>query len=115
MHSVDHPDIYLVACVVLVTKLLCPFDNDTEIAGGEPDAIVLRMDWEKWLSCHTADKPTIVERHEMDKLDSRETWLMSEGRIDEFLDWYQETRLDERPGESHIYSYDPRPRKRVTV
>lgn len=94
----DHPDVFLISCIVFVTKLLHPFDKIERARSVSDDITTLRIDWEEWQRIYAPHTQDGLSRHEVEKLRSEDAWLMSDATMDEYLDWYQQLRLPESEG-----------------
>ncbi len=95
---VDHPDVLLLASVVFVTKLFHPLHNTTSFSVGPESTTGLRMDWEKWQAIYSEPVEDGFDRRDIDKLGSNDAWNMTGRQIDEYLAWYQQTRLRDKEG-----------------
>lgn len=99
--GVDHPDISLLATIILVTRLLYPFNDDGRNEGSEPQSI--SMNWRRWQAIFD-DSPTQaikrLDRQDIAKLQSRDAWALTDDQIDDYLDWHQQFRMSEKQGTS---------------
>ncbi|KAL8346841.1 hypothetical protein RB601_003485 [Gaeumannomyces tritici] len=92
----DHPDVFLVACTVLATKLLCPFDNDERFAEGAAPPLA-SMNWDTWnRSFSKLEAEITLSRRDLEKLGSEEAWTLNSTKTDDYLDWYQQAKIDEQ-------------------
>lgn len=89
----DHPDILLVSCIVFATKLLHPFDGIERPPVSYRDPSSLQMDWNKWRELMRDPESEGLERREMDHVQPDDVWTMSDKKIDDYLDWYEETQI----------------------
>ncbi|KAK7734956.1 hypothetical protein SLS53_007733 [Cytospora paraplurivora] len=89
----DHPDILLIACVVFSTKLLYPFDGEVRPPVSYRDPSSIRVDWDRWRELMRDDCFEGLERREINKLQPDDAWTMSDRKIDDYLDWYEETQI----------------------
>lgn len=89
----DHPDILLIACVVFSTKLLYPFDGEERPPLSYRDPSSIRVDWDRWRELMRNDSSEGLERREINKLQPDDAWAMSDRKIDDYLDWYEETQI----------------------
>lgn len=89
----DYPDILLVACVVFSTKLLYPFDGVERVPVSYRDPSSLQMDWGKWRELMRDVTFEGLERREINKLEAEDAWTLSDRKIDDYLDWYEETQI----------------------
>lgn len=89
----DHPDILLVACVVFSTKLLYPFDGEERVPVSYRDPSSLQMDWGKWRELMREVAFEGLERRDINNLKAEDAWLLTDRKIDDYLDWYEETQI----------------------
>ncbi|KJR80078.1 RNA polymerase 1 specific transcription initiation factor [Sporothrix schenckii 1099-18] len=134
LYLVDHPDVFLLSTMILVTKLLYPFNNvdDAHVSGSRqlhsnedgstkrevyaddertrPQHIL--MDWRKWQAVFNASPKRLpvarqLERHGISKLRARDAWSLTEDQIDDYLDWHQQYRLTEKDDPRHMLRLFP--------
>lgn len=91
----DHPDILLIACVVFSTKLIYPFDGEERLPLSYRDPSSLQLDWDKWRELMRDNEPEGLERREINRLQPEDAWTLSDRKIDDYLDWYEETQIKE--------------------
>jgi hypothetical protein len=103
VQMLDHPDVFLVACTVLATKLLCPFDSvERLVEAGTPP--LMRIDWQVWKANFEGPAADTLSRRDLDKLGSDGAWTISQAKLDDYMDWYQQVKIDEqRPKGVYIY------------
>lgn len=89
----DHPDILLAASVVFATKLLYPFDGKYRRPLNYRDPSSLRIDWSKWRELMRDPEDEKLERRDINKLEAEDVWTLSDEKIDDYLNWYEETRI----------------------
>lgn len=92
----DHPDILLVSCIVFSTKLIFPFDGEERPPVSYRDPSSLQIDWVKWRELMRDAESEGLERREINQLQPEDVWTMSDKKIDDYLDWYEETQI--KPG-----------------
>lgn len=92
----DHPDILLVSCIVFSTKLLYPFDGEERPPVSYRDPSSLQIDWIKWRELMRDAESEGLERRAIGNLQPEDAWTMSDRKIDDYLDWYEETQI--KPG-----------------
>lgn len=90
----DHPDILLVACVVFSTKLLFPFDGEERVPVSYRDPSSLQVDWASWRALMRDVTFDGLERRDINKLEAEDAWTLSDRKIDDYLDWYEETQIN---------------------
>lgn len=89
----NHPDILLVSCVVLSTKILYPFDGQERPPVSYRDPSSLQIDWDKWRELMRDAEGEGLERRAINQLRPNDAWTMSDEKIDDYLDWYEETQI----------------------
>ncbi|CAN8102209.1 unnamed protein product [Discula destructiva] len=89
----DHPDVLLIACVVFSTKLLYPFDGEERRPVSYRDPSSIQMDWGKWRELMRDTTLERLERRDINKLEAEDVWTMGDGKLDDYLDWYEETQI----------------------
>lgn len=111
----EHPDVFLLASIIFVTKMLFPFqvyEQDNGAAAAESDSggddrsatpAALHMSWNKWQAIYrdvqeSAEPVQELPRREMGKLRAADAWRMTGDQLDDYLDWYQDVRLKEKDG-----------------
>lgn len=89
----DHPDILLISCIVFSTKLLYPFDGEERPPVSYRDPSSLQIDWDKWRELMRDAESEGLERRAISHLQPEDAWTMSDRKIDDYLDWYEETQI----------------------
>lgn len=89
----DHPDILLVSCVVFSTKLLYPFDGEERPPVTYRDPSSLQIDWDKWRELMRDTVSEGLERRDIPRSQPEDAWTLSDRKIDDYLDWYEETQI----------------------
>lgn len=89
----DHPDVLLVACIVVSTKLIYPLDGEDRVPVSCRDPSSLRMDWDKWRELMRDPDSEGLERRDMYKVQPEDAWSMTDRKIDDYLDWFEQTQL----------------------
>ncbi|KAF3767697.1 hypothetical protein M406DRAFT_254939 [Cryphonectria parasitica EP155] len=89
----DHPDVLLIASVVFSTKLIYPFDGKERPPLSYRDPSSLQMDWDRWRELMRDSEAEGLERRDINKLQPEDVWSMSDKKIDDYLDWYEETQI----------------------
>lgn len=97
---ISYPEIRLMSLIIVATKLSQPFDDIARFSESESDPSTVQIDWARWAEI-MAEPPTDglrkgKEIHVMDQ----EVVGMSEKAVDDYLDWFQENWLDDRPPRS---------------
>lgn len=89
----DHPDILLISCVVVSTKLLYPLDGLQRPPITYRDPSSIRMNWDKWREIMKDTVSDGLDRRDIIKLQAEDAWTMSDRKIDDYLDWFEETHI----------------------
>jgi RNA polymerase I-specific transcription initiation factor RRN7 len=104
----DNPDVLLVASLVLAAKYLYPLDSVRRIPSPDEELLVSPLDWTKWQEVFTEEKQHTVENKPLDRLNfermgPEQVWSMTEHEMDEYLAFYQETRVENKQGKSRAH------------
>ncbi|KIW41491.1 uncharacterized protein PV06_07042 [Exophiala oligosperma] len=109
-HVTSYPEAQLISLLVVATKLLFPFDSATvKCYPKRPnDPTTLRMKWSAWLESKTHYEQALDEMQEPDGLKpgteinvtDREVFSMTEKQLDQYMDWYQRTWIDNASSQS---------------
>lgn len=89
----DHPDILLISSVVFATKLLYPFDGEDRPPVSYRDPSSIQIDWNRWRELMRDESFEGLERRDINKLQPDDAWTISDRKIDDYLDWYEETQI----------------------
>ncbi|KAF2708672.1 hypothetical protein K504DRAFT_534268 [Pleomassaria siparia CBS 279.74] len=101
------PEAQLLACLVISVKILYPFDGEERFAKSSAEPAATLMDWETWYKEISSKRPN--KSDELPKLSieqltntkERDVFSMTGGDMDRYMDWYQESFIDEsRSGQS---------------
>ena len=91
-----YPEIQLMSLIVIATKLSQPFDEVERVPQGETDPTTVKVDWKRWRQL-MADTPTKgLKRGEELKVTDTDVVKMSGKQMDDYLNWYQRTWIDDR-------------------
>ena len=96
--AVTMPEAQLMSLVVVVVKLLFPFDSDVvkRYPYSLNEAAAQRIDWAAWLgtrtkvNCMDPGETPLGIRKEIETKDE-DIFQMSEAQLDMYMDWYQKT------------------------
>lgn len=104
--EISHPEIQLMSLIVVATKLSHPFDDVVRHPEGEFDPTTTKIDWSKWQEM-MIDKPQEgFKRGEEIHVGDTDVASMSEKQMDDYLDWYQRTWVDDTEPKSMLcYSH----------
>lgn len=89
----DHPDALLIACIVVSTKLIYPFDGEDRVPVNYRDPSSLKMDWAKWREIMRDPDSESLERRDMHKVQPEDVWPMTDRKITDYLDWFEQTQI----------------------
>lgn len=90
--------------VIVAVKLSHPFDDIERQPETESDPTTLKIDWEKWRHIMIERSSKRLKKGEELKITDADVLNMSNEQIDEYLEWYQRTWIDDRePKSTYIY------------
>ncbi len=88
--------------IVIATKLSHPFDDINRVPQSEIDPTTVKVDWVRWRKI-TAEAPIKgLRRGKEIKVADADVMTMSGNQMDDYLDWYQRTWLDDRSPKSEF-------------
>lgn len=88
--------------LVIATKLAHPFDDVVRIPESYSDPSAAKIDWSHWIKT-TFRKPSKgLARGEAIKVVDTDVWNMNAKKLDDYLDWYQNTWVDDRDPKSKL-------------
>lgn len=88
------------ALVIVAVKLYHPFDTLNRYATSPTDLGIFQIDWQVWCSHHQqyakceTSEGKLGRGNEM-KINEQDVFRMSEAQLDEYLDWYEKTWVNE--------------------
>ncbi|KAH8804812.1 RNA polymerase I-specific transcription initiation factor-like protein rrn7 [Xylogone sp. PMI_703] len=99
----DYPELQIMCLIVIATKLGQPFDNVVRHPTDESDPTTVKIDWQKWVQV-MAEEPSkgIKPGSEIDVTDV-DILKMDGKKLDDYLDWYQRTWIDDRKPKSNVH------------
>jgi len=109
------PEAQLVGCLIVCLKLLYPLDDKERFPQPTQDPSATRLDWDDW--CRHISPSKAMEPGEKDgftteqliQLQEKDVFSMSPHQIDQYLDFYADTFLDdteiERSVENNNFRY----------
>lgn len=103
----DHPDVLLVACIVFSIKLIYPLDGEDRVPVSYRDPSSLRIDWDQWRELMRDPESECLERRRMHKVQPEDAWSMSDRKIDDYLDWFEQTQIQPRNGTQELRVFFP--------
>jgi RNA polymerase I-specific transcription initiation factor RRN7 len=95
------PEAQLLALIVVVTKLLFPFDEVKRYPTSAADPAAHVLDWKMWASTqrHFDSKPAAGGRLPKGNeilVEENDVFKMTTHQLDDYLDWYENSWLDSR-------------------
>ncbi|PBP26167.1 RNA polymerase I specific transcription initiation factor Rrn7 [Diplocarpon rosae] len=91
-----HPEMQLVSLIVIATKLAYPFDQIDRIPESYSDPTAVRIDWGKWMRATARESSKGLVIGEEAKVQDSDVWNMNSDKLDDYMDWYQKTWIDDR-------------------
>ncbi|KAL8911200.1 MAG: hypothetical protein Q9171_003606 [Xanthocarpia ochracea] len=100
------PEVALIALLVITVKLYYPFDTIDRHTRSAADPGTLALDWDQWCkaqkeydSRETANGQ--LGRGNEIKVEEKDVFSLSDYQMDEYLDWFEKTWVDEERARSH--------------
>ncbi|KAF2257832.1 hypothetical protein CC78DRAFT_572905 [Lojkania enalia] len=95
------PEAQLVACLVICVKVVYPFDGQQQYPRTTSEPAATTIDWEDWykqISLPKMEQQGSSSKYTPEALanmQEQDIFSMSEDQLDQYLDWYQDTFIDE--------------------
>ena len=94
------PELLLMSLLIIAVKLHHPFDNLSRSVASLKDAAVLKMNWSKWTEAYRDHKSRIQAGEHLVRgsefyISEDDALEMSGEQVDDYLDWYERTWIDE--------------------
>lgn len=94
------PEIRLVSLLVIAVKLYHPFDSFPKYAENLTESGVLTMDWDVWIQAQKDNGSHSTNERRLGRgngiaVTEEDVFSMSGRQLDEYLDWYEKTWIDE--------------------
>ncbi|KAF2279279.1 uncharacterized protein EI97DRAFT_430374 [Westerdykella ornata] len=96
------PEAQLAACFTICVKLFYPFDAIQRYPRTSSEPAAVRIDWDHWYEHLSSTRAAAARRamqfytpEELSGLQEKDVFSMSETQLDQYLDWYHETFIDE--------------------
>ena len=96
------PEIQLMSLVVIATKLAHPFDDVDRTPESYSDPSAVKINWSQWVKSASRESQKGLARGEAIKVTDADVWNMNAGKLDDYLDWYQKTWIDDRDPKSKL-------------
>ncbi|CAG8960949.1 hypothetical protein HYFRA_00002487 [Hymenoscyphus fraxineus] len=91
-----YPELQIISAIVVATKLCYPFDDIARLPYSGSDPTAMKLDWTTWSEIMIQGPSKRLRRGEELKVTDKDVLKMSDGKIDDYLDWYQRTWIDDR-------------------
>ena len=101
------PEIALMSVLIIAVKLLYPFSKDLGSVRSMEDPGALALDWEAWVTSRQnrvpgAEGETMGDRGSEIEVTEDDIMAMTGQQMDEYLDWYERTWVDEDRAQSKL-------------
>ncbi|EPQ67570.1 60S ribosomal protein L40 [Blumeria graminis f. sp. tritici 96224] len=90
------PEMRIICLIVIATKLSQPFDSLERIPENSSDPTILKIDWKAWFKIMHENQEIGFKKGEELNVRDTDVWNMDDVKIDQYLDWFQKSWLDER-------------------
>ncbi|CCU76953.1 RNA polymerase I specific transcription initiation factor Rrn7 [Blumeria hordei DH14] len=90
------PEIRIICLIIIATKLSQPFDSLERIPENSSDPTILKIDWKAWFKIMHENQEKGFKKGEELNVRDTDVWNMDDKKIDQYLDWFQKSWLDER-------------------
>lgn len=95
-----YPELQLMCLIIIATKLSNPFDDIDRFPEDDSDPSIVRIDWSKWVRTMEERPSRGLKRGDEIKVSDTDVWSMNAKKMDDYLDWYQRTWIDDRDPKS---------------
>jgi RNA polymerase I-specific transcription initiation factor RRN7 len=97
---IAYPEVRLMSLIVIATKLSQPFDNIPRDHESDSDPTSVKIDWGKWRQIMAEPPSDRLRRGEEIKVTDLDVFGMNDKKLDNYLDWYQRTWIDDQDPKS---------------
>ncbi len=96
--SITYPELRIMGLLVIATKLTQPFDDFYRRPEYATDPGTMKMEWEKWKQIMAKDQGEEkgLKKGEQIKVTEDDVFNMDDQKLDDYLDWYQKTWMDNK-------------------
>ena len=101
-NSLAHPEVQLMCLIVVATKLSHPFDDILRQPESEIDPTIVKIDWVRWREIMVEKKIDGLRSSEEIKVKDSDVIGMSDEALDDYMNWYQHTWIDDRNQKSML-------------
>lgn len=91
-----YPEVQILSLIVIATKLCHPFDDIVRVPESLVDSSALRIDWNAWQDIMHEKPVKGFRKGEHVGVTDADVFEMNDEKLDEYLDWYQRTWIDDR-------------------
>ncbi len=95
-----YPEVRLISLIVVATKLGHPLDDITRIPENDIDPTIVKIDWTKWREIMMNSPSRGLKRGDEITVTDVDVMDMNGKKMDDYLDWYQRTWIDDRAPKS---------------
>lgn len=100
----NYPEAQLVGLIVVATKLIFPFSIAKGFPSVPTEPAAQLIDWNLWRAAQKQfesldNLPGRLSKGQEIKVNEGNVFHMTEGQLDDYLDWYQDMWLDQKKGE----------------
>lgn len=96
VRAVDYPELRMMGLVVVSVKLLEPLDDVIRKPESIVDPASMRVRWEGWKEAMSEKEAKGLKAGEEVKVREEDVFEMSGEKLDDYLNWYQKTWMDNR-------------------
>lgn len=99
----NYPEAQLLGLIVVATKLIFPFSNAKGFPSAATEPAAQLIDWNLWRATQKQFESLDKIRGRLSKgqeinVNEGNVFHMTENQLDDYLDWYQDTWLDQKKG-----------------
>ena len=100
LQTFSSPETSLISLLIIAVKLYYPFDNLSRCVISVNDCAILQLNWTKWAEAKVSHESRIhAEKHLLRgseiHVTEEDAMRMSDEKLDDYLDWYERTWIDE--------------------
>jgi len=94
--AASSPEVQIISLIVIATKLSHPFDDIVRVPEKITDPAVLTVDWGFWRDAIAEETPKGLRKGDEINIAENDVFAMKPAEMDQYLDWYQRTWIDDR-------------------
>ena len=99
-----NPETQIISLIIIATKLCQPFDDIVRVPENVTDPSGLRLDWEAWSEIMAEKAPEGLKRGQEINVTDDDIFKMNGKELDDYLDWYQRTWVDDSDPKSTSFN-----------